>query len=447
MVPGLPWSNSPFFLLANAGSLPHGVRPMKRAVITGLGFITSIGNSKAEVLDNLRAGRHGIELYPPFDHPDIPPKLLGTIKDFDFPTADFEDWTYPAEYRLRRELMRPMTPNALCGYAAMKQAIEDAKLSSEEVEDPRACFIGASGGSPMMTHENNLVLDRRGVMRCPPMAMVNSITGSLYINIVNVFRIHGGALQTASACASTAHSLGFALDHIRLGRRDRIFVVGAEDALLRTILPFAGIRALSVQTDPNKAPRAFDKARDGFVGTGGAVALVVESLEAAEKRGATPYVELKGWAESSDGYDVFAPEPDGKGLARAIRDAFTDAGVQPESIDYINAHATATPPGDAAEIAALRQVFPEGGIPKISSTKSLTGHGLSMAGAMESAFCCLAIQEGFTPISAKITELDPICEGVPVVKEPIDFAPKRVLKNSSGFGGANVALVFDQFDS
>jgi len=277
------------------------------------------------------------------------------------------------------------------------------------------------------------------------MSMVNSITGSLYINLVNTYKIRGGAMQTASACASTAHALGFALDHIRLGRRDRVFVVGAEDPLSLSILPFACIRALSTQSDPELAPRAFDVARDGFVGTGGAVALVVESLEAAEARGVGVYAELKGWAESSDGYDVFAPDPSGAGLARAMRDAIADAGMQPESIDYINAHATSTPPGDAAEITALRQVFPEGGIPKISSTKSLTGHGLSMAGAMESAFSCLAIKEGFTPISAKITQLDPMCEGVPVVTKPIDFAPKRVLKNSSGFGGANVALVFESF--
>jgi len=418
---------------------------MNRAVITGLGFITSIGNSKATVLENLRAGRHGIAPFPDWAGPECPPKLMGTIKEFSFPSADFEDWTHPAEYRLRRELMRPMTPNAFMSHCAMKQAIADAKLDDTMVSDPRVALICSTGGSPTMLYDNLQTMTSRGVMKCQPMSMVNSITGSLYINLVNTYKIRGGAMQTASACASTAHALGFALDHIRLGRRDRVFVVGAEDPLSLSILPFACIRALSTQSDPELAPRAFDVARDGFVGTGGAVALVVESLEAAEARGAGVYAELKGWAESSDGYDVFAPDPSGAGLARAMRDAIADAGMQPESIDYINAHATSTPPGDAAEITALRQVFPEGGIPKISSTKSLTGHGLSMAGAMESAFSCLAIKEGFTPISAKITQLDPMCEGVPVVTKPIDFAPKRVLKNSSGFGGANVALVFESF--
>ncbi len=170
----------------------------------------------------------------------------------------------------------------------------------------------------------------------------------------------------------------------------------------------------------------------------------MESEEVAQRRGAPVYAILEGWAESSDGHDVFAPDPTGEGLARAMQDAITDAGVARDSIDYINAHATATPPGDAAEIAALRRVFPAGNIPWVSSTKSLTGHGLSLAGAMESAFCCLALKEGFTPISAKITELDPMCEGVPVVTQPVAFAPKRILKNASGFGGANVCLVFGQ---
>lgn len=421
---------------------------MKRAVITGLGFITSIGNNRQEVTRSLRETRTGVELYPDFvDDPLVPVSMVGTVKGFTFPTTDFEDWTYPGTYKMARELLRPMAPNTLYAYFAMREAIADAGLSSEHVSNPETGLMSANGGSMWLSHKNYSVQEVRGVMKSPPMAIINGIPGSLYINLVPAFHIQGASLGFSSACSSSAHALGVAVDLIRTGKQKRVFVVGAEDCNRYSILPFAGVRALSLSTDPEKSPCAFDRKRDGFVGTGGAAVLVVEELETAWERGAANlYAEVLGWGQSSDGYNVLASIPDGSGLARAMTQALDDAGVQPTDIEYINAHATSTPFGDVSEINAIKRAFPEGQRPPVSSTKSLTGHGLSLAGAMEAGFCCVSMREGFVPVSAHITELDPMCEGVPVITQPIDLAPRIVMNNSSGFGGTNVAVVMKKWE-
>jgi 3-oxoacyl-[acyl-carrier-protein] synthase-1 len=279
------------------------------------------------------------------------------------------------------------------------------------------------------------------------MGIINAIPGSLYINLVTCFKIKGASLGFSSACSSSAHALGAACDLIRLGRQDTVFVVGAEDCNKFSILPFAGIRALSLQTDPQKTPCAFDVNRDGFVGTGGAAVLVLEDLEHACQRGASIFAEVLGWGQSSDGYNVLAPDPDGDGLRRAIEDALRDAHLPKEKVDYINAHATSTPAGDVSECRAIRSVFGNGHTPHVSSTKSLTGHGLSLAGAMEAAFCVLALQEKFIPVSAHITQLDPQCAIVPIVTKPITDEPRVALNNSSGFGGTNVCLALRRWDN
>ena len=221
-----------------------------------------------------------------------------------------------------------------------------------------------------------------------------------------------------------------------------MFVVGAEDCHPYNILPFASLRALSSQSDPALAPRPFDVSRDGFVITGGAVVLVLEEAEHAAARGATVYAEAKGWGQASDGYDVVAPDPSGNGLARAITNALQDANINSADVDYINAHATATAAGDIAELNALKSVFTGTTTPRVSSTKALTGHGLSLAGALEAGICCLALREGFMPASAKIQQLDPACEDVTIITTRVDEAPRVAMSNSCGFGGANVALIF-----
>jgi 3-oxoacyl-[acyl-carrier-protein] synthase-1 len=278
------------------------------------------------------------------------------------------------------------------------------------------------------------------------MAMVASVSGTLNMNLVATFRIKGAAVGFSSACSSSAHALGAAFDKIKMNRQDVVFVVGAEDCDLFSILPFVGTRALTTQTDPTISPCAFDRKRDGFAVTGGAAVLVLEELDHARKRGAQIYSEMLGWGEASDGYSVMAPEPDGDGLARAMMAAIDEANIRPGEVDYINAHGTATAAGDAAEIHAIRRVFDSCKSPHVSSTKSITGHGLSLAGAMEAAFCCLALKERFTPVSAHITELDPEFESVSVVTAPLDYEPRVALTNSSGFGGSNVAAIFRRWD-
>ena len=305
----------------------------------------------------------------------------------------------------------------------------------------------ASGGSTWLTYEFIDVMLKKGVHRCYPLAMVASIPGTLNINLVACYGIKGASLGFASACASSAHAFGAAYDHIRLDRQDIVFAVGAEDCNYYSILPFAGMRALTQRTDPSVAPCAFDRKRDGFVVTGGGAVLVLEELEHALRRNAPIYAEVLGWGEASDGYSVMAPEPEGEGVMRAMELAIKNSKIAPDDVDYINAHATSTIAGDVAEVRAIKKVFAGGKVPHVSSTKSLTGHGLSLAGAMEAAFCVLALQEKFTPLSVNITELDPECEGVPIVARPVDFAPKIAMSNSSGFGGTNVVLVMKRWDS
>ena len=420
---------------------------MPRVFITGLGFVTSIGNDAATVTRNLRELRHGFELYAPFQKPDIPVKVVGTIKDFSIDSPDAEDWTFPARYKIKRELLRSMAPNGLYAHCAMIQALEDAKLTEQDVSNPQTGLYAASGGSPYLTHYHHEKLVKNGVMRCSPLGIVASIVGTLNFNLVAAFKILGSSCGFSSACASSAHALGFAFDDLALGRQKRMFVVGAEDGNSDAILPFAGMRTLSPQSDPALASRPFDAARDGFVGTGGGTVLVLETEDEVARRGVKPYAEVLGWGQASDGYNVAISHPEGSGSAAAMTNALRAANVQPEQIDYVNAHATSTVIGDISEARALRSVFKNSQQrPYVSSTKALTGHGLSLAGAMETAFSALAMREGFTPGNAHLSKLEPLCEGINVPTQTINTAPNYVIKNSSGFGGANVAIVLKRVE-
>lgn len=412
---------------------------MRRVVVTGLGFITSIGNSRAEVLDSLRTQRSGIELHPELDRPEIPVKLAGTIKGFEFPNENPESWKLPPGLTIPRVHLRGMPPHGAFAYAAMREAIADANLSDAMISNDRTGMFCASAGSTRMAYRHVDKMLHHGVQRCGPMTVPSSIAGTLNFNLASAFKIRGASTGFVSACASSAHALGFAFDLVRQNRQDTMFVVGAEDGDLFSILPFASCRALSTATNPAEGSRPFDVKRDGFVATGGATVVILEELENAKNRGAQIYAEMAGWGQSTDGFDIMSPEPNGEGLARAMRDALRDANLSPNDIDYINAHATSTVTGDRAELRAIKNVF-TGASPLISSTKSQTGHGLSLAGAMEAAFCCLAIKDQFVPVSLNITELDPDAEGMRIVTTPTVGAPRAVLSNSSAFGGSNVSL-------
>jgi 3-oxoacyl-[acyl-carrier-protein] synthase I len=428
------------------GMSTHRLTDSRRVVVTGLGLITSIGNNRDQVLRSLQDGQTGIEYYAPLERTGVPVRLAGTVKEFTFPELRSDEWTYPEGYEIPRAQLRSMSPNVLYAFCAMQQAIADAQLPPDLVSHLRTGAMCASNGSPWLTYDYLDMMLKKGPQRCNPMALVASIAGTLNMNLVAGFGIKGASLGFSSACASSAHALGAAFDKIRANRQDIVFVAGAEDCNLFSILPFVGTRALTTQSDPTLSPCAFDRKRDGFVVTGGAAVLVLEELDHARRRGVPIHAEVLGWGEGSDGHSVMAPEPQGDGLARAMESAIDDAGISASDVDYINAHGTSTPIGDAAEIRAIKRVFTAQKSPYVSSTKSITGHGMSLAGAMEAAFCCLALEERFTPVSAHITELDPEFGSVAVVTAPIDHAPNIALTNSSGFGGTNVAAVFRRWE-
>lgn len=413
---------------------------MFKVVVTGLGFVTSIGNDKASVSNSLRTLSHGIGK-PPFLTEKDPISLTGTIKGFDTSADDLEDWTIPAPYSLRREVLRSLPAHGVYAYCAMAQAISDAGLSEAEVSNPQTGIYTASAGSSRNLHTQMTRMETAGVMRCNPLGIVASVVGTLSFNLVAAYQILGSSCGFASACASSGHALGFARDEIALGRQERMFVVGAEDGDRASILPFAAMRALSPSSDSGSASRPFDKNRNGFVGTGGASVLVLEREDVAKARGAQIYAEFAGWGQSSDGYNVAISHPEGLGLIRAMENALKSAGVKPQDVDHINAHATSTQIGDKSEIKAIEHVFGTHK-PAVSSTKALTGHGLSLASAMEAGFTALAIQEGFTPGSAHISEIDPAAEGLNIPRQTLPQGPAVAISNSSGFGGANVCLVF-----
>ena len=417
---------------------------MEPVWITGMGLITSIGNDRSSVLTSLREMKHGIENPPMLQVDESPVKVAGTVKEFELDSSDPEDWIYPAEYRVPRATLRSFSPHVLYSWCAMQQAIKDANLDEEEIQDPNSGLYTSSGGSMRTIHKHFEKMDRRGVMACNPLAIVASIAGTLTFNLVAALGVRGSSTGLVSACASSGHALGTALDEIRLGRQKGMLVVGAEDCNFESIVPFCGMRALSLEKDPNQASRPFDVKRNGFVGTGGSVCLVLETQSEAERRGVTPYARFLGWGQGSDGHNVAISHPQGRGLQDAMTKALRDAQIGPNDIDYVNAHAPSTSIGDASEIKALKSVFPAPQQVKVSSTKALTGHGLSLSSIMEAAFCCLALKEGFLPGSANVTEPDPDLGHLDLLQASSEIQANRIMSNSSGFGGANVSVVFEK---
>ena len=415
---------------------------MSRVFVTGLGFISSIGNDENTVVDSLRHLRHGIELFEPLQVPESPVKLAAPVKEFDVDSFDPEDWTYPSQYRLRRETLRSFSPHVLYAYCSMKQAIETAGLSDVDVSNSDTGIYTASAGSSRFLYKSLEKMYKRGIMRCNPLNIVSSVAGTVSFNLVSNFQIQGVSTGFASACASSGHALGFAFEEVRRGKQKRMFVVGAEDCNFDSIVPFAVMRALSLSDDPDSAARPFDKKRAGFVSSGGGVTMILESEEEVARRGAYIYGEMVGWGQASDGHNVAISHPEGLSLQNAMRLALKDAGIEAAEIQYLNAHAPSTPIGDLSEVLAMKQVF--GGMdgPMISSTKALSGHGLSLSSILESGICMLAYKCGFVPGSANIDELMDEAEGLNIIRETVEARPEYMMSNSSGFGGANTSLIF-----
>lgn len=414
----------------------------RRVVVSGLGFITSIGNDCARVTHNLREQRSGIERFEFLPGHALPVTVAGTIKDFDTSGAQWASWRWPAPYVIPKDILRGLPPHGIHAFCAMEQAILDARLSPAEVGSEETGLFCASAGSPRLLRLSLNQIHASNGERVPPMTAVSTIAGTLNFNLSAHYGVRGAVAGFSSACASTTQALGYGFDEIRLGRQRRVFVVGGEDLGLDSIYGFHGMRALSRNPDPARASRPFDRDRDGFVGTGGAAVILLEEAETAARRGAPCYAEMLGWGQASDGFSPALSAPDGRGLVSAMRNALSFSGVTAAEIDYVNAHATSTPAGDASEAVALRTVFTAAGAhPSVSSTKGLTGHGLSLAGVMETGFCALALSSGFIPGTANLDHPDPACEGLDLPRTSLERAPRLILKNSSGFGGTNVSIV------
>ena len=416
-------------------------------VVSGIGFITSIGCFKASVLESLLNLKHGLKPITFFDNPSLPVKLAGTIEGFDLSSPYFQKWKHPDIYSIPKELLRGLPPHGVYAFCAIEQALADAGITTEELKDERTALYCASAGSAFLLHFHLSEMYRQKGARGSPFGVVSTISGTLNFNLGAHYKMRGGNCGFVSACSSSAHALGYALDQIKLGRVDRVIVVGAEDINAESILPFSAMRAMSHQADPCLASCPFDRRRSGFVASGGAVALVLENADHVKHRDSI-YGEMVDWAQSSDGYSPAISDPEGKGVALSMRQVIDSVGIKKSQISYINAHATSTVQGDRSEARAILEVMGDacGGTP-VSSTKGLTGHPLSMAGAMETAFCMLALKKGFIPANAHLQDIDREEMGsIYLPTEITHQAPNWILKNSSGFGGSNVSLLLKRWN-
>ncbi len=403
---------------------------MKRVVITGIGIISSIGNNKEEVLASLKEGKSGIEFVPEFAEVGMRSQVAGTIK------------LNPAEL-IDRKVYRFMGDAAAYAYLSMKEAIEDSGLTEEQVSNDRTgLVIGAGTGS---AHSQLVACDAvrspRGVKAVGPYAVTKTMASSVSACLATPYKIRGVNYSISSACATSAHCIGHAMELIQLGKQDVVFAGGAEELSWECATEFDAMGAVSTKYNetPTKASRAYDANRDGFVIAGGGAVVVVEELEHALARGAKIYAEIVGYGATSDGYDMVAPS--GEGAERCMKQAM--ATVKGE-IEYINVHGTSTPVGDVKELGAIKNVFGEN-TPAISSTKSMTGHSLGAAGAHEAIYSLLMLDNDFIAPSINIEELDEQAQGVNIVTERQDRALTTVMSNSFGFGGTNACLVFQKY--
>lgn len=417
---------------------------MNRVVITGIGFASSIGTGRDQVLSSLRHLRHGLARKQLAGDGIGPELVCGSVDGFNIESFESRDWTFPGSENLDPGFVRGLPPHGAFAVVAMEEALHQAALNHADLKDGGTGLFCASGGSPRLLHHHLERIAAADWQRASPACVISSIAGTLNINLATHYGITGANCGFISACTSSSHALGYAFDEIALGRQETMLVVAAEDGNAESLLPFLGMRALSSNPDPDTASRPFDRRRDGFVGTAGGAALVLESADSANRRGATSLAEMLAWGQASDGYNVAVPHPEGRGIRTAMERCLGAANVEAPSVDWINVHATSTPAGDRAEAVALSSLGYAGpGVNTlVSSTKGLTGHGLACAGALEAAICVLSIAEGIVPGNAALEEPDPVCEGLrlPTRTERRDL--RLVLNNSSGFGGSNVCHLF-----
>ena len=405
---------------------------MRRVVVTGMGIVSSIGNNTQEVTASLREAKSGISRADKYAELGFRCQVHGA------PSLD-------AAEVVDRRAMRFLGGGAAWNHIAMEQAIRDASLEEGDVSNERSGIIMGSGGpSTRAVVEAADTTRSKGPKRVGPFAVPKSMSSTASATLATWFKIKGVNYSISSACATSSHCIGNAAEMIQWGKQDVMFAGGCEelDWTLSVLFDAMGAMSSGYNQMPDKASRAYDKDRDGFVIAGGAGVLVLEELERAKARGAKIYAEVAGYGATSDGHDMVAPS--GEGAARCMKQALDTVRLP---IDYINPHATSTPVGDIKEIEAVREVF-GGKIPPISATKSLTGHSLGAAGVQEAIYSLLMMNNGFICESANIENLDPAFEDIPIVRERRDNVQLNcVLSNSFGFGGTNASVVFKRLDA
>ncbi|EMZ2234080.1 beta-ketoacyl-ACP synthase I [Escherichia coli] len=400
---------------------------MKRAVITGLGIVSSIGNNQQEILASLREGRSGITFSQELKDSGMRSHVWGNVK---LDTTGLID----------RKVVRFMSDASIYAFLSMEQAIADAGLSPEAYQNnPRVGLIaGSGGGSPrFQVFGADAMRGPRGLKAVGPYVVTKAMASGVSACLATPFKIHGVNYSISSACATSAHCIGNAVEQIQLGKQDIVFAGGGEELCWEMACEFDAMGALSTKYNdtPEKASRTYDAHRDGFVIAGGGGMVVVEELEHALARGAHIYAEIVGYGATSDGADMVAPS--GEGAVRCMKMAMHGVDTP---IDYLNSHGTSTPVGDVKELAAIREVFGDKS-PAISATKAMTGHSLGAAGVQEAIYSLLMLEHGFIAPSINIEELDEQAAGLNIVTETTDRELTTVMSNSFGFGGTNATLV------
>ena len=404
---------------------------MRRVVVTGMGIVSCLGNTRESVLESLRLGKSGITFNEDFKEIGLRSHVCGSV-DIDL-TAHID-----------RKVRRFMGDAAAYAYVAMQKAIEDAGLNENQVSNTRSGLIAGSGGA---SSANTVLgadkLRERGVRRVGPYVVPKAMSSTVSACLATHFAIRGLNYSITSACATSTHCIGAAMEQIQWDKQDLIFAGGGEEEHWSLAMMFDGMGALSTHYNgtPSIASRPYDTGRDGFVIAAGGGMLVLEELDHARARGAKIYAEIIGYGATSDGENMVAPS--GEGAVRCMQQAISTVDAP---IDYINTHGTSTPVGDTAELDAMREVF-NGSMPPFSSSKSLCGHSLGAAGVQEAVHCLLMLENNFMAGSANISELDPKADGMPILLESKENAGvNTVMSNNFGFGGTNACIVFSRFD-
>lgn len=404
---------------------------MRRAVITGIGIVSCLGTDKNTVIESLRTGRSGIRFNPSYAEAGLRSQVSGSV-DIDLNEL------------IDRKVLRFMGDAAAFAYLSMQQAIEDSGLTEEQVSNPRTGLIAGSGGASTLNQMEAIdTLREKGVKRIGPYRVTRTMGSTVSACLATPFKVKGVNYSVSSACATSAHCIGQAVEQIQLGKQDVVFAGGGEEEHWSQSCLFDAMGALSTQYNdtPDKASRAYCSKRDGFVIAGGGGMIVVEELEHALKRGAKIYAEIVGYGATSDGYDMVAPS--GEGAVRCMQQALNDVDAP---VDYINTHGTSTPVGDTAELNAIREVFGDKN-PAISSTKSLSGHSLGATGVQEAIYSLLMMENNFIAGSVNIEDMDEAAKGLNIItKTQENVTLNTIMSNSFGFGGTNATLVLQRYN-